>query len=166
LVFHERWLPAAGVVQGLSFGLMTQAISILAMSLLLARGEYGRLCQITGISALLTILATVVGAMLGEQKAVAYAVGIAGLISNLIAGRFALNSLSCAWRKLAGVIAIPVGMAIPILALGGYLNRLLAPVGVLPRTAIVGFCSLLLYAVAAYLLVPDIRDLVKPKWAG
>jgi len=163
LVFHERWLPAAGVVQGLSFGLMTQAVSILAASLLMARGQYGRLCQITGISALLTIVATTVGALLGEQKAVAYAVGIAGLISNLIAGWFALKSLGCGWRKLGGLVGMPLGIALPVLALGFYLNRLLSPVGVLPQTAMVGFFSLLLYAVAACLLVPDFRDWIKKR---
>ena len=40
LVFHDRWLPAVSVVQWLSLGLLTQPLSILTASLLLARGQY------------------------------------------------------------------------------------------------------------------------------
>lgn len=158
LVFHDRWLPAAGVVQGLSIGLMTQAISILAVSLFMARAGYGLLCKVTGFSVVLTIVATLVGAMIGKQQSVAFAVGIASLITNLIAGYYALRLLGGGWHRLGSIVGIPLGLALPVLVLGFYLIHITSSLSALVHIVIVGLTCSLSYLGTAYLLLPEVKD--------
>ena len=159
-IFHPQWLPAVGVVQGLSIGLMTQPISILGSSLLLARGQYGILCRLTGLSAMMTIFATFIGGLVGTQYAVAVAVGIVSLLTNIIFGWQALGELGQGWRDLAGFVWKPIGLVIPMLIFGSYLNRLTMPMGIMPQLSIVGLFVAGLYYVSAYLFVPEIRLLL------
>jgi PST family polysaccharide transporter len=62
LLFQDRWLPAAPVVQWLSVGMMTQPLSILGTSLLLARGQYRLLALLAAVIMILITAAAIVGA--------------------------------------------------------------------------------------------------------
>jgi len=120
MVFHARWLPAAPVVQWLSLGMITQPLSVLAASLLLARGRFGALAALTGFSALTTLISASAGALAGHEVAIAQWTCGGLFISGLIAGWVALRQFEKGWRELAAIIAGPL-LITPICLLAGWL---------------------------------------------
>lgn len=161
LIFHDRWLPAVGVVQWLSVGLITQSISIMASSLLLARGAFGANCWITGVSAFLTIIAVAVGGMVGEQVAIARAVGLVTLFINLIPGLFALRLMGQKHNKMIELFNVPVLISIPIFTLAVFINRASVSLGPIYQILIVTVFTVLLYFAAAFILVPEVKSTLR-----
>jgi O-antigen/teichoic acid export membrane protein len=159
-VFHPRWQPAAVVVQGLSLGLTTQAIGILATALLMARGAFRTLCLLTAFSAALTLLATAIGGHLGGQGAVALAVGLSMLVTNLVSGWLAMRTFRQGWAGLGRIAGVPLGMAVPVLGLGYLVHRGTRGWGDVGQAVAVGFAIVILYGVGVFLLLPDVR-----RWA-
>jgi len=161
LVFHSRWLPAAGVVQGLSIGLMTQAIGILSTSLLMAQGAFGTLCWLTGASALLTLTAAGVAGSYGDHTTVAFSVGGVMLLMNLVGGWRAMRLFDFGWRQLLEMLRAPLALGVVVLVVGAMTQRTLGVVHPLCQCMIVGPLVLVLYAFAAYALLPEVKSVLK-----
>jgi O-antigen/teichoic acid export membrane protein len=159
LTFHERWLPATGVIQGLSIGLLGQAMGSLAGALLLARGAFGKLCWTTGVSAASVVAATAVGGALGEQNAVALAVGVGTLCTNLLSGWVALRLLGAGWRQLGMIVRIPLALTILVLAVGACVFHFASSLRPAWCILTVTAASLALYGGAAFFLTPELREI-------
>jgi O-antigen/teichoic acid export membrane protein len=124
LLFHERWLPAAPVVQWLSVGMMTQPLSILGSSLLLARGRYRLLALLSaGLMALLTA-AAIAGAWWGGAAEIARCTGLTLFCTNLITGWVACREFHSGSTYFFTRLVPPLLVAFPLLALGEFLTSL------------------------------------------
>lgn len=91
LVFPEKWLGAIPVVQWLSIGMLTLPVHIVAMSVITAQGRFGVLAGLGAVQAVVMLSATSVGAVLGDQGAIAAASGLAMLVMNLLSGYVAVR---------------------------------------------------------------------------
>lgn len=161
LVFHHRWLPAAGVVQGLSMGLITQAVGVIASSLLMAQGAFGTLCWLTGASAFLTLTAAGVAGSFGDHTAVAFAVGAVMLLMNLVAGWQAMRRFDSGWRQLAGMVRVPLALGLVVLVAGDMTVRTFGLAHPFWRCMTVAPLVLALYAVGACTLLPEVKSVLK-----
>src|SRR5712692_5445687 len=65
LAFADRWARSIPVVEWLSLGFLTQSLTVLASSLLLARGRFGLCAALTGLSAAMVTAAATIGALTG-----------------------------------------------------------------------------------------------------
>src|SRR5262249_46590184 len=89
LVFHERWLPSATVVEWLSVGAMGQPLILVAGSLLMARRRFRLLAGLSFLSALVVLGATAFGPNTGGQSTIASCSGVAMLVVSAISGTVA-----------------------------------------------------------------------------
>ncbi len=156
LFFHERWLPAAPVVQWLSLGMLTQPLSVLAVSLLLAQGKYGVLALLTGLTALTVTAAAAAGALLGGEVAIAQWSCASLFVTGLIAGWVALRQFEKGWRELLRIAGAPL-LLTPVTILSGWLTmtatRDFGPIIILSTTALF---VLALYFVLVKMMMPTV----------
>jgi O-antigen/teichoic acid export membrane protein len=160
VVFDERWLPAAGVVEGLSIGLMTQPVAIISSSFLMARGASGTLCWLTGISACLTLIAAAAGGAWGDQTTVAWSVGGAMVIANLVVGWRTLNIFGPAVHQLQAILCVPLGAAAIVLAIGALAKNMIAGVCPLWQCVVITPLVLVVYALLYFSLMPEVRLMI------
>jgi O-antigen/teichoic acid export membrane protein len=123
LFFQARWLPAAPVVQWLSVGLITQPISILGTSLLMARGQYRRLAGLMAVATIITAAAALTGALLGREAEIARWTGIALFFTNLLPGWAAAREFNCGAAKFFRQSLPAALMVVPLVLLGALLAR-------------------------------------------
>jgi len=161
LVFHNRWLPAAGVVQGLSIGLMTQAIGIISTALLMAHGAFGTLCWLTGASAFLTLTAAGIAGSYGDHTTIAFAVGGVMLLMNLIAGWQAMRRLGFGWLQLIEMVRVPLALGVMVLVGGAMMQRTFGGVHPFWQCVSVAPLILALYAIGACTLLPELKSVLK-----
>jgi O-antigen/teichoic acid export membrane protein len=121
LLFHDRWLPAAPVVQWLSVGMITQPLSVLGSSLLLARGRYRQLALLTAFLMALLTGAAVLGARAGGEAEIARCVGITLFFTNLIMGWMACREFHSNWTAFFTRLVPPALVAFPLIAAGALL---------------------------------------------
>jgi len=156
LFFQERWWPAAPVVQWLSLGMLTQPLTVLATSLLLARGRFGMLAALTGGIALATLAAAVVGAWLGQQIQIAQWSCLSLFLTGLLAGWIGLRQFGHGWRELARLVALPFALT-PVCLLAGWAIRWLAPeLNPFALCAVTGAVIVALYLFLVRLFVPAV----------
>ncbi len=122
LLFHQRWLPAVPVVQWLSVGMITQPLSILGTSLLLARGQYRLLASLTAVITILSTAAAMVGAFWGREDEIACCTGISLFFTSCVTGwvacRPSKGSAGCFFRRILPpvLVAFPLILASALLA--------------------------------------------------
>lgn len=163
LLFHERWLPAVGVVQGLSIGLMTQAVNIAATSLLMAHGAFGTLCRLTGSSAVLTLAAAALAGAFGKQTAIAFAAGGVMLVMNLVAGWRAIHFLNMGWLQLLEIVRFPAVLGGTCLVAGFLILMPLEGLHGLLQCAVVGILITGFSLAWAAKVRPEFRALFRHK---
>lgn len=161
LLFHARWLPAAGVVQALSIGLLTKAININASALLMAHGAFGALCWLTGASALLTLAAAGVAGSFGDHTTVAFAVGGVMFVMNLVIGWRALKLLNQGAGQQFKILRIPMAWGGVTLLVGAVVRRSIETSHPWWQCLIVAPLVLVLYGTGTYLMLPDMRIMLK-----
>lgn len=155
LVFKERWWPAAPVVTFLSFGLLTQPFNMLSYALLRARGQFRLLAilisgQVAGLA-----LAAVMGALLGQEQAVAIGAAIADLLGGFVAGYVSLRMFDRGLRDLLAVIMPLLGLAVVSTAAGyGAQYGLRAQHEIVQLLGIVAAASVA-YGVLLWVLLPE-----------
>jgi len=121
LLFQDRWLPAAPVVQWLSVGMMTQPLSILGTSLLLARGQYRLLALLAAVIMILITAAAIVGAYYGREAEIARCTGTTLFFTNLAIGWVACHELKCGVGYFFRELLPPAFMALPLMGAGAFL---------------------------------------------
>jgi len=149
-VFHERWEPAAPVVQWLTLGTLTQPLGVMAASLYLARGQFRRLAALTGGFAAVVVLAAIAGATLGGETSIAAWVGGALGVVNLVAGWMAYRSLERGAGQLARAIAFPFLAGGAVLLIGFAGLRCAGPWGAIPQVFVVTALVLSCYGFLAW----------------
>ncbi len=154
LVFHDRWLPAVPVVQWLSLGLLTQPLSILTASLLLARGQYRQLALVTAGVALAVTGAAAFGAQSGGADGIARYTGLTLLLANALAGWVGYRQFQRGWCALLATIIPPLALGLPILAGGWWLAGATVGNGLLFQAAALATFSLGGFALLGKLFFP------------
>jgi len=158
LLFHQRWLPAAPVVQWLSFGMITQPLSILGASLLLARGQYRLLALQTAAATIVIMAAAAAGGRFGRETEIARAAGIALFLTNIAAGWVACRELKYSARHFFRKIAPPVFTVLPLVLAGGLVTGLTSHEPPLVCITVTTGLLLVLYGLGVWFLAPH--------WAG
>jgi hypothetical protein len=131
--FFPRWSAAAEVLRWMSVGLFTYPLIALGGALLLARGHYVRLAFLTGMQAVLTLAAALIGSLASSTAGgVAHWTGIAEGLGGLLVGWSALREFGHGAREFAAVLAKPALMSIAS-GLAGW-----ATIRAVPDTAPIG----------------------------
>jgi PST family polysaccharide transporter len=149
LVFGAKWQAAVPVVFWLTGGIFTLPLGLLGWSLLMARGRNRLLAGVAFLQASCLAAASLVGARLGDEVAIARTVGVCSFGVNLLPYYAACALTGAPRRQLLEPllrVALLAG-SFGLVAVG--LDRALAGLPVLPRCAAVGaavlaLCGLLL----------------------
>lgn len=167
LVFQDKWMPAVPVVQWLSLGLIVQPLSLVAASVLLAKGKFKLLVLINGVAAVSLIICAFIGCLLGNQHEIARLTGLGLILSSLFAGWILFREFGLGWRQLCKSLAVPVFAVSVSVFLGGLIYKLCHNLEVLFRTVCVVFVGLAAYGFCIRLLLPqflaEIRMRLLPK---
>jgi O-antigen/teichoic acid export membrane protein len=99
-IFPSHWSPAVPVVMWLSFGLMTQPLSVLVSSILRAQGKFGRLTALMAMQAVILVIAAIIGGCGGTAATMACACGVGMFVGGVIAGWLCYTEFGQAWRFL------------------------------------------------------------------
>jgi O-antigen/teichoic acid export membrane protein len=129
LFFPGRWAGAAPVVSWISLGLLTQPLTMLYYSLMMARGEYRRVAANALVQGLLVVACASVGCLpegSGPASAAAWT-AMGYFAAGIYCGWELLAPYGKAWRSLAGLLAKPLLMALGCGLLGAGALRLAGP---------------------------------------
>ncbi len=156
LAFADRWARSIPVVEWLSLGFLTQSLTVLASSLLLARGRFGLLAALTGLSAVMVTAAATIGALTGAEAEIARWVGGSLFLTGLAAGIVALRQFNRNALALAGLAGVPL-LLVPASILAGWLARMATqsygPMIVIPATT---FAVLGVHLLLVRTMLPEI----------
>jgi O-antigen/teichoic acid export membrane protein len=163
LLFRDRWLPSVPVVQWLSAALITQPLSLLASSMLLARGRFRRLAGTSGFAAVLLLAAAIAGAQYGDHSVIARFTSMALFVANGVAGWVVYREFGLGLKDLLGTVAAPVGLAAAAATVG---RLVCGGGGSIYQVALAGLACLLTYAALLKVFLPQVlQDLVSRIWA-
>jgi len=131
LFFPDRWRGAGPVVAWISLGLLTQPLTMLYYSLMMARGEYRRVAVNAAVQGLVVVACAAAGCLpAGSGPASAAAWTAAGYFAaGLYCGWELLAPYGRPWRTLGGLLAKPLLMAGGCGLLGALALRLAGPAG-------------------------------------
>lgn len=156
LVFHERWIPSAGVVQWLSLGLITQPLNVVGGAVMLARGEYRKMACVAGFVAVVTLGAAVIGCQMGTEEEIAKWVGISMLFNNSVLGLVAYRILGGCGRGLLHVCRLPAMLAAAAALWAIALTSLLDGMSPLGKVLFLAGGLLVPYAASVKWLFPEL----------
>ncbi|HXJ57342.1 MAG TPA: oligosaccharide flippase family protein [Verrucomicrobiae bacterium] len=161
LFFAERWAPSIPVVQWISLGLLTQPVGLMAISVLMARGQFKQLAGISALIAISLTLAAGTGAAVGTHVDTAQWTGVTLLVVNLAAGGLAWRGLGCNGFGLVGKVLPLLALGIPLGLIGAWTGRLVAPRGPVPHLILVTLVVAVLYLGLVKLFQPRLlQDLL------
>jgi O-antigen/teichoic acid export membrane protein len=148
LLFPQRWEGATGVLGWISVGMLTQPLSLLCFSALMARGQYRAVVANAAVQGALVVASAAVACRLPGADATTAAAGTAAgfLLGGLYSGWQMLAPLGGPGRDLAGLLAKPLLMAAACGLTGTVASQAAASFGLFPQ-----LCAGLLGVTLAYL---------------
>ena len=163
LLFHQRWLPAAGVVQWLSVGMLTQPLNAAGFAVLMSRGEYKKMFILTAIMAVLALAGALAGSFLGEQDEIAKFTAAAALAGNILPGWAAHRALQGRGRRHWSLALVPVLIGAPAALAGWCIKMMLAHGGGWQEILTVSSVVLALYGSLSVWLCPELWEKLATK---
>jgi O-antigen/teichoic acid export membrane protein len=150
LIFPQRWQGAVGVVGWISLGMLTQPLSILCFSLLMAQAKYRQVVQNAAVQGALVVACAALGCLLpgadAERAGAWTALGF--LLGGLYSGWQMLAPLGRPWASLAGLLTKPLLMAAGCGLCGVLAVQAVAGRGLALQVALGGLAVTLAYAAA------------------
>lgn len=158
LVFHHRWEPSIPVVEWISVGLLTQPLSLVAVAVLMARGRFRRLALVSALAAVATTLATLTGALLGDQERIAQLNALALVLASGFAGWMAYREFGHGWKRLLRSAAPLLGLSLVMAGAGSGLSHVFNGIDPAVRLIVTAGSSVTIYGALVWWLFPQIAD--------
>ena len=155
MVFPARWLPAVGVIQWLSVGMISQPLGVLAISLLMARGRFRTIALVTGVQTAVVLAAAMAGACWNSATWIAAFTGSCFFLGNLTVGWVGFRQFSHGWTELSRTIAAPLFISSVAACAAWQVSVVSNPAGPLCQTILTALSMLLSYAVLLLCFVPE-----------
>jgi O-antigen/teichoic acid export membrane protein len=117
-LFNASWVRAVPVVQWLSLAILTQPLAMVSNSLLVAKGRFQLTAVLTGASGVAVTLGSVIGAQVGDERAIAQSTALSLMATNLLAAIYAYRSLGVRSKDIASDLAPAALVGIPTACVG------------------------------------------------
>jgi O-antigen/teichoic acid export membrane protein len=117
-VFADKWLRAVPVVEWLSFGMWLVPANMVAIALMLSKGRFRALSTVSFCQLILLAVSTMLGALYGQEKAIAVSVAFGTVVGHFIMAVWAARLVSLRIGELLSSLRSSVSAVFPVWIVG------------------------------------------------